>query len=139
MSHIVVYVDEPCPACGASAQVAHVQSYVNERLRYSQSFSCPSCGKRYEADGGDLAPHIREAFVAKHGSWRTELQEAGPDRLKVFERLTADLGFSRGEALHAMQSAPVAVFVGTLPEADRWRDALVAAGAQARCVEAGRG
>jgi hypothetical protein len=93
MSRIVVDEDVPCHACGARAQVTHVQSYVYERLRYSQSFSCPPCGNRCEADGGDLPPHVREAFVAEYGSWRTELQEAGPDRLRVFERLTADLGF----------------------------------------------
>lgn len=138
VSRIDITVTVPCPACGATADVDYVQSYSFERLRYSESFRCEACGERTEGDGGDPEPSVRDALVAAHGTWRTELREVGANRLRVFERLTSDLGFSRGEALLAMKRAPVDVFVGTLPEAERWRDVLVAAGAAASVGESDR-
>jgi hypothetical protein len=49
------------------------------------------------------------------------------------ERLTSGLSLSRREAFQALRNAPVDVFVGTLPEAEWWKDELVAAGASATC------
>lgn len=131
MSRIDINMSSPCPSCGASANVGHVQSYYFQRLNYSQSLHCETCGTRIEADGGEPEPEIHDALVAAHGLWRTRLESGTTNRSAIVACLMSGLVQSRSDALQVLRAAPVDVFEGTQPEAERWRDALVAAGATA--------
>lgn len=108
-----------CPRCSRTTPASVSQSIRGgNRLVWSQSLSCESCGFNAEYDDIGLPPEeYRKALLRADGTWGLHCSLAS-ERIQISAVLRAVLGLEMGEAISRTRNMPGFVWHGTEREVE---------------------
>lgn len=115
-------ITSKCDECGADTE-AHVgQRHQSDRLTWSLSIDCQTCGARVEGDGVDAPDDVRAAILTQEGRWALDVEIGdGSDKWKVAAALRSILGLTMAQTSTLKALLPGQVATGTRAEMERCR------------------
>lgn len=127
-----------CEACNGGGEMSMSEVLAGGRLRWSRSFSCSRCDRRWEEDGGRPVPDdVRSALLAA-SQFRLRILPPDVDEVAVMAILRRHLELPLAEARAASASLGTDGLVGTRPEMIDLQDRLAERGVVAEVTEVGR-
>ncbi|WP_172186887.1 hypothetical protein [Microcoleus asticus] len=121
-----------CGNCGKDIQMFFGQSVFDKQLVWHLSYDCPHCGEAIELDDtGTLPNELREAILAKEGTWNFTVLETEERATLAVKILRAAMSLSLAEAMKLKKKMPGGVCSGTKAEVDRLKQLLDAEGLKA--------
>ncbi len=102
----------PCPRCGTQGTAKRGDVIHMDHVQWYESFYCPNCEYRHEADGLPQQAELRAEWMAEYGTWVVAIEDLGPKPIYVLRYIFNELKLAPREA----RSQLGAIALGTKTE-----------------------
>jgi hypothetical protein len=113
------------------------QTVVDGVLRWYLSYQCSNCGTAVEIDGEqDVPSDVRTSEIAEDGEWGLYRSRTCANIMLIAKSLRTYLGLQIAEAVSLAKHESAPLFMGTQPEVEWLRQALIRSGLESADLEA---